>query len=176
MSKNRLILIDGQEGAGKSTTVRALAPHIPWSARIDAEDLSYVNPWSLDELRLNLLWKNVADLARNYWAAGFRNFVGASFLSNLDHYNTFRAYLNAEADVYVIQLCAGKAVRDKRRIERPKPSTKEWRDHVDQVDPEDVTFAAGAGPYRFLRIDNDAITIDETISRIRDWAPALFQD
>ena len=174
MSGNRLILIDGQEGAGKSTTVRALAPQIPWSARIDAEDLSYVNPWSLDEPALNLLWRNVADLATNYWVAGFRNFVGASFVSNLDQYNQFCAYLDAEVDAYVIQLCASKAVRDRRRIERPKSSTKEWRDHVDQVDPEDFTIAAGDGQYRFLRIDNDDLTVDDTIRIIRNWAPELF--
>lgn len=176
MSRNRLILIVGQEGAGKSTTLRALAPQIPWSAAIDGADLARVNPWSLDELRLNLLWKNVADLTTNYWAAGFRNFVGGSFLSNLNHYNAFRGYLAAEADTYIIQLCAGKQARDKRRIERSKPSTKEWRDHVDQVDPEDLTFATEAGPYRYLRIDNDDASVDETIRRMRDWAPELFEE
>lgn len=176
MPENRLILIIGQEGVGKSTTVQALAPQIPWSARIDGADLARVNPWSLDDLRLNLLWKNVADLTKNYWAAGFRNFVGASFLSNLDQYNAFRGHLEAAADTYIIQLCAAKPTRDRRRIERSKPSTKKWRDHVDSVDPEDFTITEGAGAYRHLRIDNDAFTVEDTIQKIRDWAPELFEE
>lgn len=174
VSANRLILIGGQEGSGKSTTLRALAPQVPWSARIDAEDLSYVNPWSLDDLRLNLLWENVADLAWNYWNAGFRNFVAGSFISNLDHYTAFRGHLNADAETYLIHLCAGKPTRDQRRIDRSKPSTKEWRDHVDTVDPEDTTLAIGDGSYRYLRIDNDGLSVEETIAIVREWAPELF--
>ncbi len=175
MTSENLILVVGQEGAGKSTTVRALAPEIPWSARIDAEDLSYVNPWGLDELRLNLLWKNVADLTKNYWQAGFRNMVAGSFLSNIDHYHAFRDHLDADANTYLIHLCAGTSVRDTRRIERLKPTTKEWREHVDRVDSEDTTFAESQGDYRYLRIDNDGLTVAETIDRVRDWAPGLFE-
>jgi len=137
-----LVILVGQEGAGKSTTLRALAPTVPWSARIDAEDLSYVNPWGLDDLRLHLLLKNVADLTKNYWAAGFRNMIAGSFLNNIDHYHAFRQHLHAEATTYLIQLCAMKPVRDRRRIERLKPSTAEWRDHVDLIDPEDTSFGA----------------------------------
>jgi energy-coupling factor transporter ATP-binding protein EcfA2 len=174
MAGETLIILVGQEGAGKSTTVRALAPAIPWSARIDAEDLSYINPWSLDDTALHLLWKNVADLTRNYWAAGFRNVVAASFVSNIDHYTNFRDILNAPAVTYLIHLCAVKAERDIRRIERPKPSTQEWRDHVDRVDPEDTTLAATHGDYRYLRIDNGGSDVSESIDRIRHWAPELF--
>jgi len=174
MAAGNLILVVGQEGAGKSTTVRALAPAIPWSARIDAEDIADVNPWSMDEAFLRLLWKNVADLTRNYWAAGYRNVVAGSFLSNIDHYTAFREILDAPANAYVIQLCAGKAVRDQRRIERSKPSTQEWRDHVDRVDPEDLTFANTDGDFRYLRHDNDGIDIPETVERVRRWAPELF--
>jgi hypothetical protein len=122
-----------------------------------------------------LLWKNVADLTRNYWQAGFRSMVAASFLSHVAHYNAFRHHLNADANVYVIQLCAGKSVRDTRRIERSKPSTADWREHVDRVDPEDTTFAATSGDYRYLRIDNGGLTVRETVARVRDWAPGLFE-
>jgi guanylate kinase len=36
----RLVIVSGEEGAGKSTIVRALLPHTPSGARIDAEDVS----------------------------------------------------------------------------------------------------------------------------------------
>lgn len=176
MPDNRMIIVVGQEGVGKSTTIRSLAPEVPWSAQIDGADLARVNPWSLDELRLKLLWKNVASLALNYWEAGFRSFVSGSFLSNLEQYSAFRMHLDSEVDTYIIQLCAEKQIRDRRRIERLKPSTKEWRDHVDLVDPEDFTLAEGAESYRFLRIDNDDFSVEESIQLIRVWAPELFED
>ncbi len=176
MANGNLILVVGQEGAGKSTTVRALGPAIPWSARIDAEDVGDVNPWEFNEPFLKLLWKNVADLTRNFWAAGFRNVIAGSFLSNVDQYREFRDHLGADANVYLVHLCAGKDVRDVRRIERAKPSTQEWRDHVDEVDPEDTTFGSTDEDYLYLRIDNDGLTIEQTVDRVRDWAPELFDD
>jgi hypothetical protein len=116
----------------------------------------------------------VADLTKNYWVAGFRNMVAGSFLSDIEHYQAFRKHLNADANTYLIQLRAGKAVRDIRRIERSKPSTQEWRDHVDQIDPEDMTLATAQADCRILRIDNDGLTIEGTLDRIRAREPELF--
>ena len=176
MPDQNLIIIEGQEGAGKSTTVRALTAAIPWSARIDAEDVGDVNPWQMDDAFLHLLWKNVADLTRNFWNAGYRNVIAGSFLTNVNEYRTFRDELDAPANVYFIQLCASKASRDVRRINREKVSSEEWRDMVDRVDPEDTTFAAENADYQFIRIDNDDLTVSDTIERIRQWAPELFAD
>ncbi len=66
MTDSNLVIIMGQEGAGKSTTVRALVKAIPGSAQIDAEDVGEVNPWQMDDAYLRLLWTNVADLTRNF--------------------------------------------------------------------------------------------------------------
>jgi hypothetical protein len=172
---NNLVILVGQEGAGKSTTVRALMNATPTSAQIDAEDVAQVNPWQMDDAFLQMLWKNVACLTRNFWEAGYRTVIAGSFLSNIGHYNAFRKVLPDDAHVYVVQLCAGKPTRDIRRIERPKESTQEWRDMVDRVDPEDMTFAAAQGDFRFLRIDNDGRNISVTIDLIRAWAPELYE-
>jgi guanylate kinase len=174
MPDQNLIIIVGQEGAGKSTMVRALVKAIPDSAQIDAEDVGEVNPWHMDDAYLRMLWKNVADLTRNFWSAGYRTVVAGSFLSNVDHYRAFRDMLNMPATVYVVQLCATKASRDVRRIERGKETSEEWRDMVDRVDPEDVSFASANADYTFVRIDNDHLTISETVERIRRWEPGLF--
>lgn len=173
--RNNLVILVGQEGSGKSTTVRALLKETPWSAQIDAEDVGQVNPWQMDDAFLQLMWKNVACLARNFWGAGYRTVLAGSFLSNVGHYNAFRQMLPDDANIYVVQLCAGKPTRDVRRAERPKQSTKEWWDMVDQVDPEDTTFAVAQEDFRFLRIDNDGRAVSETIDQIRSWAPELYE-
>lgn len=174
-----LLMIVGQEGAGKSTTACALGEATPSSARLDAEDVAATNPWQMDEAFLQLLWKNVADVTRNFWDAGYQTVVAGSFASNIDHYRAFREVLNRDqnVNVYVVQLCAGKPVRNVRRIERGKATSEEWRDMVDRVDPEDTTFAAAAanGEYRFLRVDNEGTTVADTVERIRQWAPELYE-
>jgi energy-coupling factor transporter ATP-binding protein EcfA2 len=171
VTDSSLIIIVGQEGAGKSTTVRALVEAIPGSAQIDAEDVGEVNPWQMDDAYLRLLWKNVADLTRNFWSAGYRNVFAGSFLINVDHYWAFRDILNMPANVYVVHLCATKATRDVRRINRGKETSEEWRDMVDRVDPEDTTFASADADFRYLRIDNDGLAVAESVDVIRRWLP-----
>ncbi|MGI8485275.1 MAG: hypothetical protein ACR2OU_13550 [Thermomicrobiales bacterium] len=177
MPEANLLMIIGQEGAGKSTTVRALGEATPSSGRLDAEDVAATNPWQMDEAFLQLLWKNVADVTRNFWEAGYQTVIAGSFASNIGHYHAFREILNRDANVYVVQLCAGKPVRNVRRIERGKATSEEWRDMVDRVDPEDTTFASSAtnGEYRFLRIDIEGTSVADTIERIRQWAPELYE-
>lgn len=97
-------------------------------------------------------------------------------MSDVGHYRAFRDVLNLPANVYVVQLCATKATRCVRRIERPKSSSEEWRDMVDRVDPEDTSFASTDGDFTFLRIANDGLAVGETIRQVRRWAPELFTE
>jgi hypothetical protein len=56
-----LIIVSGEEGAGKSTIVRALLPYTPQGARIDAEDIGQTNPCPMDDTFFDLLRRNVPD-------------------------------------------------------------------------------------------------------------------
>jgi hypothetical protein len=58
----RLIIVSGEEGAGKSTIVRALLPSTPHGARIDAEDIGQTNPCPMDDTFFGLLRQNLAGL------------------------------------------------------------------------------------------------------------------
>lgn len=174
MAESNLIIVVGQEGSGKSTTVRALLDVTPSSAQIDAEDVGTVNPWRMDDAFIRLLHANVADLTRNFWDAGYQNVIAGSFMSNYRDYRRFRARLDRDANVYVIHLCATKHTRDVRRIEREKETSEEWRDMVDRVDPEDSTLRRKDADYRYVRIDNDAMTIAETVLAVRRAVPEVY--
>jgi len=130
----------------------------------------------MDDAYLRMLWKNVADLTRNFWSAGYRNVIAGSFLSHFEHYRAFREVLNMPANVYVVQLCATKPVRDVRRIHRGKETSEEWRDMVDRVDPEDTTFASADADFRYLRIDNDGLTVGDTVDVILRWLPDVVDE
>ncbi|WP_326551878.1 ABC transporter ATP-binding protein [Micromonospora sp. NBC_01813] len=41
---NNIVLVTGEEGAGKSTILRALLPYTTDGTRVDAEDIGQTNP------------------------------------------------------------------------------------------------------------------------------------
>jgi dephospho-CoA kinase len=175
MSRDRrLIIIAGQEGAGKSTIVRALLPHTRAGAVLDAEDVGQVNPCHFDEAFWTLLWDNVAALLQNFWHAGYTTVIAGSFIKDYADYLSFRARLDAGVGIYVVQLCASKPVRDERRIARSKPSSQEWRDELDRHFPEDTTLQDAVSDYRHIRIDNSALSAAETIAQISQAIPEAF--
>jgi chloramphenicol 3-O-phosphotransferase len=170
----RLILVHGEEGAGKSTIIRALLPHTPGGARVDGEDVGQVNPCLMDEDLFGLIRRNVAVLVENFWTAGYVNVVAGSFLRGYSDYLAFRRLLAPPSAVFVVELLVAKDVRDRRRATRAKRTTQEWRDRVDLI-PEDVTIRqAPDADYRYLGIDTTALDVAETVRRVKAAIPEIY--
>lgn len=166
MSDRRLVLVCGEEGAGKSTIVRALLPATPCGARIDGEDLGQTNPCPMDDPFFDLLRRNVAGLVRNYWAAGYDTVVAGSFLRHYPDYEAFRPLLPEPHETHLVELLVDRDVRNHRRLTRAKRTTQEWRDLVDRI-PEDLTMRQAVDPaYRYVGIDTTHLTVAETVDRI----------
>jgi hypothetical protein len=174
--ERRLIIVSGEEGAGKSTIVRALLPHTPRSARIDAEDIGQTNPCPMDDEFFGLLRRNVAGLVENFWEAGYVNVVAGSFLRSYPDYLAFRRLLTRSSAVFLVELLVTKEVRDHRRITRAKQTTQEWRDMVD-LTPEDLTIRKATGAhYRYVGIDTTHLDVAETVNRIKAAIPELYAE
>jgi hypothetical protein len=172
----RLIIVSGEEGAGKSTIVRALLPSTPNGARIDAEDIGQTNPCPMDDEFFGLLGRNVAALVENFWAAGYVNVIAGSFLRCYPDYLAFRPLLARPAAVFLVDLLVNRPVRDHRRITRAKKTTQEWRDMVDQV-PEDRTIRqAPNADYRYIGIDTTHLDVAATVHRVRHAIPEIYAD
>jgi hypothetical protein len=173
---HRLILVNGEEGAGKSTIIRALLSHTPDSARIDAEDIGQTNPCSMDDEFFDLLRRNVAGLVENFRTAGHVNVIAGSFLRNHDDYLAFRRLLGRTPTVFLVELLVDKNVRDHRRVTRAKQTTQEWRDMVDLI-PEDQTirFAIDAD-YRYIGLTTTGLSVTETVHRIKVAIPEIYAE
>lgn len=173
-----LILVTGGEGAGKSTVMAALLPQTRGGAKLDAEDVGQVNPFAFGQAFLQLLWSNVADVVTNFWAAGYPTVITGSLLDG-DTYTSFqqfRRYLPSDVAIYVVHLQASKTTRDQRRIDRPKPSSREWRDRVDASYPSnDTSLRDNAQDYRYVAIDNSNQLLRETIAVITDAIPEIYE-
>ncbi|MEU6265479.1 hypothetical protein [Saccharopolyspora shandongensis] len=170
----RLIVVSGEEGAGKSTIIRALLPHTPRGARIDAEDVGQVNPCLMDDDLFGLIRRNVALLVENFWRAGYANVIAGSFLREYSDYLAFRRLLPPPSAVFLVELLVAKDVRDRRRVTRAKQTTQQWRDGVDLI-PEDVTIRqAPDADYRYLGIDTTDLDVAETVRRIKAAIPEVY--
>lgn len=172
-----LILVTGEEGTGKSTVMSALLPRTPGGAKIDAEDVGQVNPFIFNQPFLDLLWDNVTSVIANYWAAGYPTVITGSLLDGDTHasFRQFRMRLPDDIDAYVIHLSASKSVRDQRRIDRAKPSTKEWRDRVDASYPTgDTSLRDNANDYLYIPVSNDAQQLTETLDMIMQAIPKIY--
>jgi hypothetical protein len=172
----RLIIVSGEEGAGKSTIVRALLPSTPQGARIDAEDIGQTNPCPMDDTFFDLLRRNVAGLVENFWAAGYVNVIAGSFLRRYSDYMSFRQLLPRPSAVFLVDLLVDREVRNRRRITRAKQTTQEWRDMVDQI-PEDQTIRQAAdADYRYIGIDTTDLDVARTVQRIKGAIPEVYAD
>jgi chloramphenicol 3-O-phosphotransferase len=172
--EHRLIIVSGEEGAGKSTIVRALLPSTPYGARIDAEDIGQTNPCPMDDTFFGLLHRNVAGLVENFWAAGYVNVIAGSFLRCYSDYLFFRQLLTRPSAVFLVDLLVEREVRDRRRLTRAKQTTQEWRDMVDQV-PEDRTIRQAAdADYRYIGIDTADLDVAGTAQRIKGSIPEVY--
>ncbi|MFI7588973.1 hypothetical protein ACIB24_18070 [Spongisporangium articulatum] len=158
------MVITGQEGVGKSTVVRALLRALPGSAQIDAEDVGQVNPWTYDEAFRALHRRNVADLTRNFWQAGYGTVLAASFVDTHPQLRDFLALLGGQPELIVVQLCASRSERDRRRTRRAKPTSRAARHAADDAVPEDRTLAAHADEYDYLRVDTDGLSVERVVA------------
>lgn len=177
MSRHSLILVTGPEGAGKTTVMSALLRQTPGAAKIDAEDVGQVNPFTFDREFLELLWNNVIAVINNFWASGYETVITGSLLPSDEHgsLQLFRDRLPEDMALYVVHLHAAKPVRDQRRIDRAKPSSREWRDRVDASYSADVgSLRDNAGEYRYITIDNGDQRIDQTVGLIMAAIPEIY--
>ncbi len=170
----RLLLISGQEGAGKTTIIRALLPHTPRGARVDAEDLGQVNPCLYDDAFWRLLRANVAGLVRNYWSAGFENVITGSFLGTRDDFLRFRELIPEVNEVYMVQLLVQPEERQHRRLTRAKRTTQEWRDRVDRHEKAGTTIEADQDGYRYFGVDSTGMTPEQTVEAIVREFPEIY--
>ncbi|HEX6682147.1 MAG TPA: hypothetical protein VF062_05105 [Candidatus Limnocylindrales bacterium] len=128
----------------------------------------------MDDEFFHLLRRNVADLVRNFWTAGYVNVIAGSFLRHHADYLAFRRLLTPPTAVFLVELLVDKDVRDGRRVTRAKQSTKEWREMVDLI-PEDRTIRqATETDYRYVGINATALDVAETVHRIKDAIPEVY--
>ncbi|MDD5050894.1 MAG: hypothetical protein PHV93_04150 [Candidatus Pacebacteria bacterium] len=170
-----LLIICGQEGAGKSTLAKAIVPHLKNGAAFDAENILQVNPFEFDENFQSLALENSLDLIHNFFEGGYENVVAGSFLIDQTHFDAFKAKLKYAPKIYILMLTVEKGTRDERRLNRDKKTTKEWMDLVDSKFYLETSLRDKADEsYTYFEIDNTKLNVADTIELLKQKIPQFF--
>ncbi|MEM7033696.1 MAG: hypothetical protein AAF629_29390 [Chloroflexota bacterium] len=164
--ENKLIIIGGLSGSGKSTVGSLLSEALSPSAWIDSDDLVKVSPWIYGEQLLKLGVENAVALAKNFWRAGYSQVVLSGGPPSQRELDLLITQIHTNCHILYIWLDVNKTTRDKRRIARSRDTADkvEFLDAVDAVmtDPGKLTIPNGT--YFRLQIDDE--TPREVLERI----------
>lgn len=164
----RIVLIVGVPGAGKTTVARELAARFERSACIEGDLVQHHftvsglvgpggSPAEEAERQLRLRWTNCAQLARNFWRAGFTAIV--------EHAASRRYWIGrflaetAPAPVSLVVLAPDAATATRRDADRPTKQVAHLFGHMDAELRRDL---AGVGWW----LDTSAMTVEETVQAV----------
>lgn len=172
----KLLIVCGDEGAGKSTFAKKIVPFLKNGASFDAENILQVNPFEFNKKFIKLAIANSVDLIHNFFEAGYEQVVAGSFISTREEFDVFNSQLAGDPEIYILQLTAEKFVRDDRRLKREKPTDQKQMDWMDINWPTSNSLAetAGDGSYSFFRLDNSELPIDQAIQKVKEGLSGFF--
>ncbi|PIT92932.1 MAG: hypothetical protein COU06_02640 [Candidatus Harrisonbacteria bacterium CG10_big_fil_rev_8_21_14_0_10_38_8] len=164
---NKLILISGQPGAGKTSVSRQLLSELSNTAYIESDSLITVNPFEMNERLNTLLLKNSVSLLNNYIFEGYQNIIICGLVKNQETLDSLVILLPENIEITLIWLRADKEIRKSRKQERGRDEadSSKWLDFVDALIPDIDSFRLEKG--RYLSINTEEISITEVCSRIK---------
>ena len=165
--KNKIVILTGPPGAGKSTVGDILAKRIKNSAKVSTDALrDFIRngragkgdkDW---EKQLNDAAKNGCMLTENFYKAGFNVFLD-DVICIPERMNTYQKNLS-KCNPTIILLLPSKEVVAKRDLEREKWAMKERAIYLHSVFEKFVETEK-----RFVIIDSSNQTAEETAEEIR---------
>lgn len=162
----KLILINGQPGAGKSAVADALKNELLNSAYIDADSLVSVNPFDLEKLD-ELMLQNATTLINNFDKTGYEVVIAAGLTRSQALLNKLLEKLDEKISIHFVWLRADKEARMNRKMERSRDGadSQEHFDFVDQLYPDVQSFEARNE--RCLEIDTSSVSVRTIVEKIK---------
>lgn len=165
--KQRIILLSGFGGAGKSTVGEQLQERLASCARIEADDLILIKPFLIGEAMGRIKTKNVITVTQNFIAENFEHILIIGYVwSQRELDEIAKHFQTTRYEVHMFWLHASKEVRYSRVKSRDKNTDSEsWLDKVEGTVPYPL-FPLKLDGGHFYKLDVDATTSEEVTKEI----------
>lgn len=164
--KNKVWIVSGPAGVGKSTTARRLAQAMKKSAYVSGDDISHMTvagrerPWESERAN-DLVWKNIVSLSDNFLEAGYDVVVDwVAFWKDVKRYT--KQWIERGVEVRYVILWADQDVHAQR--DRHRPVDAQMGERVMVLRNE---FRNSGAPDRYY-LDNTADALSRTIQQIQE--------
>ncbi|MBU6454861.1 MAG: hypothetical protein KGS72_24040 [Cyanobacteria bacterium REEB67] len=147
MANQKVILIAGFGGCGKTTVAKILHNSFASSACVSADALTEIRPLTLDEKLLRVRLRNCLDVIRNFLDEGFEHVICDGLIWSQKELNAVAGALAGEhIELFVFWLNASKVVRFRRVLDSAgSGDTMQFLEHVESkiADPWPLTLSTG---------------------------------
>ena len=163
----KIILINGQGGAGKSSVAKLLSQELKNSAYIDVDSLVSTNPWEFGDESDNLAIRNAISLIHNFSSANFQNIIISGLTRNQQLLDRFLSQLSKKAELLFVWLKADEKTRLARKESRDRDGAdkKEHFELVDKLYPDIDSVNIKNGKSIF--INTSSKSIQEVVNEIK---------
>ena len=163
--KQRLILISGFGGTGKTTSANMLFNKLDDCALIEADHLFIIKPWAIGEKLGRIKLRNSLDVMRNFFYEGYHNVICVGLVWSQAELDAVRnQFSDDQYVIWLFWLTADKSIRFDRVIGRGEPGdTQEFLEHVEQTIPNPWPLQA---PTCYLEQIDTSNLVPETVAQI----------
>lgn len=173
----KLLIVCGQEGVGKSTLLKSLVKQLRHGAVVDVEDLLQVNPWKQNKEFENLALDNAAAIVNNFFKYSYPQVAVGSAVRNRKELDLFKTKLVLQPETYILNLVVFQDILDKRRKQREQePYTEKFLEWLKTSPQQDSTLKeSNDSSYTYVEIDNEKLSVEETIMQLKKTIPKFFE-
>lgn len=165
-SMQKIILIGGFGGSGKTTAAWNLHHSFESSALIQADHLFFIRPWAIGEKLGRIKRKNTLDVLRNFLDEEYEHVICDGFVWSQEELDAVVDAFGDRAEIHLFWLHASKDVRFNRVLSRGEEGdTEDFLEQVEKTVP--YPWPLHSDTAHIYKIDVDAKTPDDVFHELR---------
>ena len=168
----KIILISGPIGCGKTTTARKLYEALDSASLIEADGLVKYKPWSMDDQSLKVKSANCNALIKTYLDEGIDNVVCEGYVQNQFELEALEEIFKSNAKIYVFWLELSREERQRRVAGRGQgdADTPEFMDEYEKSNAQPWPFTSDVSVLESISVEGKSI--EGTVQTILDGLQA----